>query len=269
MNKLKDKVAVITGGSGGLGSAMVKALAEAGAKVAVLGRKLENSEQVVREIEKSGGQGLAVVGDVMSLDSLKEAHQRVLDELGPTDILVNGAGGNKPKATAAPGTSFFELEPGAVQEVMALNFHGTFLTCQVFAKDMVETGSGSIINISSMAAVRPLTRVVAYAAAKAAVDNFTQWLSVYMAHNHSRDIRVNAIAPGFFLTEQNHYLLIDAESGGMTERGQKIIDHTPMGRLGAPDDLLGALLWLAGPESKFVTGIIVPVDGGFSAYGGV
>ncbi len=266
---LGDQTAVVTGGGGGLGSEMVRTLATAGAKVAVLTRRSETSRPVADAINTAGGRAMAVACDVTDKGALEQARASIENELGPVDILVNAAGGNRPLATSMPDRSFFELDEAAVREVLDLNFMGTFLACQVFGQAMAERGRGSVINISSMAALRPLTRVVAYGAAKAAVDNFTRWLAVHMAREHHPAIRVNAIAPGFFLTEQNRYLLTDHASGQMTPRGQSILDHTPAARLGNATDLAGVLLWLAGPSASFVTGTVIPVDGGFAAFGGV
>jgi NAD(P)-dependent dehydrogenase (short-subunit alcohol dehydrogenase family) len=193
----------------------------------------------------------------------------VIAEFGQVDILINGAGGNKPQATTNQDLKFFDLPADAFRWVFDLNMLGTILPTQVFAKMMAEQGSGIILNISSMNAFRPLTRIPAYSAAKAGVSNFTQWLAVHMAQEYSPAIRVNAIAPGFFLTEQNRFLLTDKETGELTARGQTIIQHTPMGRFGTPDDLVGTVLWLVSPASAFVTGIVVPIDGGFSAFSGV
>jgi NAD(P)-dependent dehydrogenase (short-subunit alcohol dehydrogenase family) len=207
---------------------------------------------------------------VLDESSLEAAAQQIMDRFGKVDVLLNGAGGNKPEATAMPGQrTFFDLPPEALQWVFNLNFMGTLLPTQVFGAQMAQQKAGVIINISSMAAFTPLTRVVAYAAAKASINNFTQWLAVYMAREHSPSIRVNAIAPGFFLGDQNRFLLVEKDSGELTPRGKQIIDHTPMGRFGEPDDLVGTLLWLASDASRFVTGVVVPVDGGFNAYSGV
>ncbi len=267
--KLQDKVAVVTGGSGGLGASMSATLAGAGARVAVLSRSLESAGPVATRIREAGGEALAVACDVTDVDALRSADERVTRELGPVDILVNGAGGNDPRATAGVDRSFFELEPDAIRHVFELNVLGTMLACQAFGRGMAERGSGVIVNISSMASERPLTRVVSYAAAKAAVNNFTRWLAVHMAQTYGPGIRVNALAPGFFLTQQNQYLMIDAESGELTERGSTVVGHTPMARLGKAADLASTLLWLVDPDSGFVTGAVVPVDGGFSAFGGV
>ena len=270
MTKLSNKIAVVTGGSGTLGSAMCKGLASAGATVIILARSENKAASLVDDIHSNGGHALALSTDVLDPDSLQTAAKTVIERYGRVDILVNGAGGNKAEATAVPGTrTFFDLPPDALQWVFNLNFTGTVLASQVFGQIMTQQEEGSIINISSMAAFTPLTRVMAYAAAKAAINNFTQWLSVYMATEHSPHIRVNAIAPGFFLAEQNRFLLIDKNTGNLTARGQQIIDHTPMARFGDPEDLVGTLLWLASQDSRFVTGIVVPVDGGFSAFGGV
>jgi len=207
--------------------------------------------------------------DVLQIDSLRNAADSILARFGKVDCLINGAGGNRPQATTGPDQKFFDLPADAMRWVFDLNILGTILPCQVFGRIMAERGSGVILNISSMNAFRPLTRIPAYSAAKAGLSNFTQWLAVHMAHECSPRIRVNAIAPGFFLTNQNRFLLQDRETGEWTARGKSIIAHTPMGRFGDPDDLLGAVLWLLSPASAFVTGTIVPIDGGFSAYSGV
>ncbi|MBO0780719.1 MAG: SDR family oxidoreductase [Ktedonobacteraceae bacterium] len=266
---LEGRTAVITGGSGVLGTAMAHGLARAGARVAVVSRRIEACQEVAEAIKAEGGKAIGVACDVTERASLEQALARITGAFGPLDILVNGAGGNQPKATVTPDLPFFELDSQAVENVFGLNFNGTLLTCQVFGRVMAERGRGCIVNIASMASLRPLTRVVAYGAAKAAVVNFTQWLAVHMAQEYGSALRVNAMAPGFFLTEQNRYLLTDAQTGGYTPRGQAILDHTPTGRLGVPDDLVGTLLWLISPAAEFVTGIVVPIDGGFSAFSGV
>ncbi len=266
---LQDAVAVLTGGGGVLCSTMSKALARSGVKVSVLDISLGAAQKVATDIRSGGGEAIAVQCDVLDKASIAAAAELVIARFGRVDILVNGAGGNKKEATTSPDLSFFNLPADAVQWVFNLNFLGTLLPSQVFGKIMVEQGEGVILNISSMNAFQPLTRIPAYSAAKAGVSNFTQWLAVHMAQEYSPKIRVNALAPGFFLTEQNRFLLTDAETGELTPRGQTIIDHTPMGAFGHPDDLLGALFWLLSPASKFVTGIVVPVDGGFSAFSGV
>jgi NAD(P)-dependent dehydrogenase (short-subunit alcohol dehydrogenase family) len=266
---LEGRTALVTGGSGVLGSAMAQGLATAGARVAILGRRVEACERVADEIKRAGGEALAVAGDVLDRSSLERAANAVCDRFGPLDILVNSAGGNQPRATTSAAQPFFDLGIDAVQQVFATNFTGLFLSCQVFGSAMAERGTGCIVNIASLSGLRPLTRIPAYSAAKAAVVNFTQWLAVHMAQEYGAQIRVNAIAPGFFLTEQNRYLLLDKDSREWTPRGTTIVAHTPMERLGSPDDLIGTLLWLAGPAAAFVTGVVVPVDGGFAAFGGV
>ena len=277
---LNGKVAVVTGGGGILCSVMAKSLAEAGAKVAILDLKEEAAKKVADEIVKAGGKAIGVAANVLDLERLKTAEATVRAELGACDILVNGAGGNNPKGTTskeylmpedlakkAEGvTTFFDLDPAGVGFVFNLNFLGTLLTTQVFAREMAEKGAGSIINISSMNAFTPLTKIPAYSGAKAAISNFTQWLAV---HFSKVNIRVNAIAPGFFLTEQNRTLLTNPD-GSLTARGNTILSHTPMGRFGTPDDLTGALLFLVDDSaSSFINGVVLPVDGAFSAFSGV
>jgi NAD(P)-dependent dehydrogenase (short-subunit alcohol dehydrogenase family) len=259
---------VITGATGVLCGAMAKALVGCGANVAILARSREKGEATFEGLS-GPGRAMVVVGDALKKETLRDAARAALDEFGRIDGLINGAGGNIPQATTRQDQSFFDLPEDAMRYVLDLNLLGTVLPCQVFGRQMAEQGEGVILNISSMSAVRPLTRVVGYSAAKAGVDNFTQWLAVHMAQNYSPRIRVNAVAPGFFVTEQNRNLLIDEKTGEPTERGRSIIAHTPMGRFGEPDDLIGATLWLLSPASDFVTGVVVPVDGGFSAFGGV
>ena len=266
---IQGQTAVITGGSGGLGSIMAFALAGAGARVAVISLHAASSAKVVETIRADGGEAIGIASDVMDRADLERAYTKVLDSFGHIDMLINGAGGNSPHATTSANTSFFDLDVHAIDSVLRLNFIGTLQSCQVFGRGMAERGQGCIVNVTSMNALRPLTRIPAYSAAKAAVANFTQWLAVHMAQEYSPHIRVNALAPGFFLTEQNRYLMVDAQSGALTPRGQTIIDHTPMGRLGAPEDLLGTLLWLVSPASAFVTGVVIPIDGGFSSFSGV
>lgn len=269
MFSLENRVALVTGGTGVLGSAMAQGLSAAGARVVVLGRRAETGERVAGEIRSTGGEALAVAADVLDRAELERAATQIHERFGPVNILVNAAGGNQPGATTNEAHPFFDLDLGAVQEVFATNFTGLFQCCQVFGRDMAEHGSGCIVNIASMSGMRPLTRVPAYSAAKAAVANFTQWLAAHVAQEYSPQIRVNAIAPGFFLTEQNRYLLTHQDTGTWTPRGATIVAHTPMGRLGTPDDLIGTLLWLTSTAASFVTGVVVPVDGGFSAFGGV
>jgi NAD(P)-dependent dehydrogenase (short-subunit alcohol dehydrogenase family) len=266
---LEGQTALVTGGSGALGSAMARALAQAGASVAIMGRRAEPCERLAEHIRAAGGQALGVACDVLDRAALERAAEEIAKALGPVDILVNTAGGNHPQATTTSERPFFALESEIVAQVLGANFTGTWQTCQVFGRAMVERGQGSIVTIASMSGIRPLTRVPAYSAAKAAVINLTQWLAVHMAQEYSPRIRVNALAPGFFLTEQNRYLMVDAQSGAPTPRMQTILAHTPLGRLGAADDLVGALLWLVSPAAAFVTGQVIAVDGGFSAFGGV
>ncbi len=266
---LQGVTAVITGGSGALGSTMARGLASAGARVAIISLRAETGTRVVEAIRAEGGQAISIASSVNDDAALERAVEQVTSTFGPVDILVNAAGGNNPLATTNDTRSFFDLGTDAANAVFNLNAMGTIQSCRAFGRSMAERKQGNIINITSMSALRPLTRIPAYSAAKAAVTNFTQWLAVYMAQEYSPNIRVNSIAPGFFLTEQNRFLLTDAQNGELTERGHTIIDHTPMARLGTPDDLVGTLLWLASPASAFVTGIVVPVDGGFSSFGGV
>ncbi|HXG68887.1 MAG TPA: SDR family oxidoreductase [Blastocatellia bacterium] len=271
LTKLYDftgRSVVITGGTGVLCRAMAKALVGCGASVAILARSRDKGEALVAEMA-GPGRATVVQGDVLQTDTLREAEQRVVAEFGRLDCLINGAGGNYAPAITRPDRSFFDLPEEALRYVFDLNMLGTMLPCQIFGRRMAEQGEGVILNVSSMSAFRTLTRVPGYAAAKAAINNFTQWLAVYFAQEYSPRIRVNAVAPGFFITEQNRRLLTDPETGELTERGKSIIAHTPMGRFGEPEDLLGAVLWLLSPASAFVTGTVVPVDGGFLAFGGV
>jgi NAD(P)-dependent dehydrogenase (short-subunit alcohol dehydrogenase family) len=265
---ISGKTAVVTGGAGVLCAAMCRALAAAGAKVAVLDLNAEAAKALAADIRSSGADAIGVACNVLDKASIEAAAQAILAQFGRVNILVNGAGGNKPQATTNPEQSFFDLPADALRWVFDLNLMGTILPSQVFGKLMARQKQGVILNISSMNAFRPLTRIAAYSAAKAGVSNFTQWLAVHMAQEYSPEIRVNAIAPGFFVSEQNRRLLFN-EDGSLTSRGQSIINHTPMGRFGAPDDLLGAVFWLLSPASAFVTGIVLPVDGGFSAFSGV
>ncbi len=266
---LADKVAAVTGGGGVLCGAMSRALARAGAKVAVLDLNEAAARRVADDVAAAGGEAISVRCDVLDKASIEAAAQEVMGAFGQVDILINGAGGNKREATTRPDLPFFDLPADAVQWVFNLNFIGTLLPSQVLGRLMAEQGHGAILNVSSMNALRPLTRIPAYSAAKAAVSNFTQWLAVHLAQEYSPRIRVNALAPGFFLTEQNRFLLTDEATGELTPRGKTIIEHTPMGRFGDPEDLLGTMLWLLSPGAQFVTGIVVPVDGGFSAFSGV
>lgn len=276
--ELEDKVVVVTGGGGVLCSTLAEALARQGAKLAILDLNLDAAQAVAAKIKEKGGKAIGLKANVLEKDSLQLAHREINKTLGPCDILINGAGGNHPKGTTSKThlfeedleagkelKTFFDLDYDSIQFVFNLNFLGTLLPTQIFAKDMIGRKGCSVINISSMNAFTPLTKIPAYSGAKAAVSNFTQWLAV---HFSKVNIRVNALAPGFFLTEQNRNLLTD-ENGELTERGNIIIDHTPMGRFGEPEDLEGTLLWLCSNGSKFVTGIVIPVDGGFSSFSGV
>jgi len=261
-------VVVITGGGGVLCACIAEGLAREGARIVLLDIAEEKARRTLQRVQMAGSEGIALKTDVLSKKDLEQAAQITIDRFGRVDFLINGAGGNHPKATTSAELTFFDLPEDGVRFVFDLNFFGTFLASQVFGKLMVERQRGVILNIASMASFRPLTRTPAYSAAKAAVANFTQWLAVYIAQEYSPNIRVVAIAPGFFLTEQNRFLLLD-EQGELTERGRRIIDHTPMKRFGTPEDLLGAVKWLLSDEAAFVTGIVIPVDGGFSAFAGV
>jgi NAD(P)-dependent dehydrogenase (short-subunit alcohol dehydrogenase family) len=269
MYDFSGQTIVITGGTGTLGGEIACALVGCGANVAILDRNLDPAQHILELMEPKANQAVAVRADVLNVESLKEASKVILDKFGAVHSLVNAAGGNNPRATTTKDLSFFDLPPDALRWVFDLNILGTMLPCQVFGKAMAEKGDGVILNVSSMNAFRPLTRIPAYSAAKAGVSNFTQWLAVHMAQVYSPRIRVNAIAPGFFLTNQNRFLLTDEKTGEPTPRGKSIIDHTPMARFGQAEDLFGAILWLLSPASAFVTGIVVPIDGGFSAYSGV
>lgn len=275
---LTDKVVVITGGAGVLGSSFSRACAQAGAKVVILGRSLEKALKLKDEIAASGYTALAVSADVLNKESIEKAKEIVNQVFGPVDILINAAGGNDLKATTKDeyfneetvlkneDMHFFNMDLNGFDYVFGLNFQGTLIPSQVFMKDMIGKEGCSVLNISSMSSYNPLTKVAAYSAAKAAINNFTQWMAVHFAQ---AGIRVNAMAPGFFVTEQNKNLLVNAD-GTLTPRSHKIIEATPMKRFGEPDELVGTLLYLIDPkQSKFVTGIVVPVDGGFSSYSGV
>jgi NAD(P)-dependent dehydrogenase (short-subunit alcohol dehydrogenase family) len=261
----------VTGGGGVLGGDMARALYECGANVAILDYNLAGAQKMVDQIKAGphAGDALAVQCNVLQTESVLLAVEATLARFGKIDGLINAAGGNQPDATTSAEKSFFDLPPQALCWVFELNLMGTIIPSQIVGRHMAGRKQGVILNVSSMNAFRPLTRIAAYSAAKAGVSNFTQWLAVHMAQEYSPAIRVNAIAPGFFLTEQNRFLMTDKETGQLSPRGQKIIDHTPMGRFGQPEDLIGTVLWLLSPASAFVTGIIVPVDGGFSAYSGV
>ncbi len=267
---LRGKCAVVTGGGGGLGSALARGLSQAGAKVVVTGVSEGRASAAAEALRETGGEAMAVSMDVFNHSSIVNACQQINEAYGAIDILVNCVGGNVAEATTSDERRFFDLPESELRKVVDLNLIGGVIApCQVFGEAMSkQEDGGAIINISSMAAQLPLTRVVGYSAAKGAVDNFTKWLAVHFAQEYSPKLRVNAVAPGFFLTDQNRFLLT-TEDGGLTDRGNKIVSQTPMGSFGEPEDLIGAVVWLASPSARFVTGIIVPVDGGFSAYSGV
>ncbi len=268
MTNLKNKVAIITGGAGALGGAMAVGLAKQGVKVAILGRTEATVAEKVSDVKKAGGNALGLVADVLNQAQLEAAKQKVLKEWGKIDILVNAAGGNMKGATIMPEDSFFDMNMDDFDAVTKLNLKGTVLPTIVFGKQMAKQGDGNVINISSMAAQQALTRVVGYSTSKASIDIFTKWLAVEMAQKHSEKIRVNAIAPGFFIGEQNRRLLLN-EDGSLTARGNTIVANTPMKRFGEAEELLSTLYWLCDDGSSFITGIVVPVDGGFSAFSGV
>jgi len=269
MYDFTGRTVAITGGAGILGSEIAFALAGCGAQVAILDVNPEAGKAAIERMGEHGKRVSVFQCDVLNRDSVAQSAEEVAHRLGKLDCLVNGAGGNKPQATTSAELKFFDLPADALRWVFELNILGTILPSQAFGKMMAAQGYGTILNISSMNSFRPLTRIPAYSAAKAAVSNFTQWLAVHMAQEYSPRIRVNAVAPGFFLTNQNRFLLLDKETGELTARGKAIIGHTPMARFGEPHDLFGSVLWLLSPASEFVTGVVVPVDGGFSAFSGV
>ncbi|HZL10223.1 MAG TPA: SDR family oxidoreductase [Prolixibacteraceae bacterium] len=277
-NDLKGKVCVITGGAGVIGSAMVKAMASVGVKVAIADINKAVADKVASEISKEfNAQVIGVEANVLDKESLVKAKAEINEKLGPIDILINGAGGNHPTATTKMEQmdensidhledTFYGLQLDGFDKVFALNFKGTVLPSMVFTTDMLKNKKGVVLNVSSMNSYKPLTKIPAYSAAKSSINNFTQWLSVHLA---KVGIRVNAIAPGFFITDQNRFLVLDKETGNFSARGQKIVNNTPMGKFGEPEDLQGTTLFLLSDISSFVTGIVVPVDGGYSAFGGV
>lgn len=262
------KTAIVTGGTGVLGSEMTRGLAQAGAKTVIIGRNQANGEKLQDELTAAGGNALFVQADVLDREQLVKAKQIILEKFGSIDILVNAAGGNMAGAVITPQQTFFDLDMDQFAKVVDLNLTGTVLPTQVFCDDMTKRGNGVIINIASMASYRPITRVVGYAAAKSAVKNFTEWLAIEMAKKFGEGVRVNGIAPGFFITEQNRSLLTKSD-GSYTERGADAIRSTPFGRFGKPDELVGTLLWLCSDASRFVTGVTIPVDGGFNVFCGV
>lgn len=268
MFNLSGKVAILTGGAGVLGSAMAMGLVKAGAKVGILSRTASKVQQAVDTLNAAGGEAMALVADVLNEDQLIDARNKLMKKWGRIDILINAAGGNMKGATIMPDQDIFNLSMDDFTKVTDLNLKGTVLPTMVFGKVMATQKKGCIINISSMAAQQAITRVVGYSASKAAVDNFTKWMAVEMAHKFGEGIRVNAIAPGFFIAEQNRRLLTN-EDGSLTARGQTIVGETPIKRFGKPEELVSTLIWLSSDASSFITGIIVPVDGGFSAFSGV
>ena len=269
MYDFTGKTVAITGGAGILGSEMAGTLAGCGARVAILDVNEEAGNALIERMGERGKQFTFFKFNALDRDNVFQVAQDVIKSMGKLDCLINGAGGNKPQATTSADLKFFDLPTDALRWVFDLNVLGTILPCQAFGKIMADQGYGTILNISSMNAFRPLTRIPAYSAAKAAVSNFTQWLAVHMAQEYSPKIRVNAIAPGFFLTNQNRFLLTDKDTGDWTARGKTIVGHTPIGRLGESQDLFGCVLWLLSPASEFVTGVVIPIDGGFSAFTGV
>lgn len=266
---VQGKNVVLTGGAGVLGSMMAQDLAACGATVGIADYDCERATKVADEINAAGNSAFAIQMNVLEKSQVQKGFDIALEKMGSVDVLINAAGGNKKEATATDDMPFFDMPADALRWVFDLNLVGTILPSQVFGKHMVERDSGNILNVSSMSAYRPMTKVAAYSAAKAAISNFTCWLAVHMCKNYSTNIRVNAIAPGFFLTEQNRYLLTEEGTGELSARGKTIIDHTPMGRFGDPEDLCGTVRWLLSEASKFVTGTVIPVDGGFNAFSGV
>jgi len=265
---IENQVAVVTGGTGVLGGAMARGLAQAGARVAILGRRRDKAEQVVREIADAGGKALAVPADVLDKPQLETAREQVLAAWGRIDILLNAAGGTTPEATIMPDKTIFDMPLDPMRYVIELNLIGTLLPSQVFGEVMAHQRQGCIVNISSMNAQRAFTRSVAYGAGKAALDNFTKFMAIELATKFGEGLRVNAIAPGFFVGEQNRALLLNPDDT-LTARGKKIIEHTPAGRFGDPQDLIGALIWLCSPGARFVNGTVIMVDGGVNAFSGI
>lgn len=265
---LAGKTAVVTGGAGVLGSVICRELAKNGVKVAVLGRAGDKAQKLADEIIRDGGVAIAYNADVLDKAALIEAREFVRSHFSNIDILINGAGGNKKEATTSEEISFFDIDIEALKWVFDLNVIGAVLTTQVFGELFANTGKGCVINISSMAAFHPLTKTIAYSGAKAAVTNFTEWMAVHFNQNYSTEIRVNAVAPGFLLTNQNRFLMLD-EEGNLTERGKKVLDKTPMKRFGKPEEIAEPILWLCSDAASFVNGTTIPIDGGFSAYWGI
>ena len=266
--RLDGKVAIVTGGGGALGGAMAEGLSGQGAKIALLGRSEESLRKQASRIVRMGGEAIITPGDVLKREDLIKAQNEIYGKWGSIDVLVNAAGGNLSGATIMPEQNFFDLSIDAFEDVTSLNLTGTVLPCQVFGETMKTQGKGSIINISSLTASVPFTRVVGYSAAKSAIDNFTKWLATEMAFKFGEGIRVNAIAPGVFIGDQNRTLLLN-EDGSLTDRGQAIVNRTPMKRFGIPEELISTAIYLSSDASNFVTGAIIPVDGGFLAFAGI
>jgi len=264
---LTGKTAVVTGGYGVIGGTLATGLAAAGARVAILGRSKDAAESKTAELRRGGADALSIVGDVLDERAMRDASAALIAAWGPPDILVNAAGGNVARARN-DGRSIFEVPLDAFDEALRLNLHGTVIPTHVFAETMADRGSGSIVNISSMAALQALSGVLGYSVAKAGIDNYTRWMAVELARKHGDGIRVNAIAPGFFLSTQNRAVLV-RDDGSPTPRARTIVDRTPMGRFGRPEELIGAVQWLASDAASFVTGVVIPIDGGFSAFSGV
>jgi len=266
---LRGKVAVVTGGGGAICGAIAQALGHAGVSVAVWDIAPDAARRVAQIIAAAGGAASAVECDATARDSVKAATAATLSKFGTIDILINGAGGSRKEATTSEELSFYDIDPDAIERVFDLNYMSAVLTCQTVGPIFAEKGRGALLNIASIAGLTPVTRALAYSNAKAAMINFTQWLAVHMAKEYSPAIRVNAIAPGFVLTEQNRFLLVDEKTGAPTARGNRIIDQVPMGRYGDPHEVVGGALWLVSEAASFVTGAVVPVDGGYTAYSGV
>jgi NAD(P)-dependent dehydrogenase (short-subunit alcohol dehydrogenase family) len=269
MFSVQGKVIMITGGGGILCGMMARELAKIGAKIGVLDIRPDAAQQVADEIVAAGGEAIAIPADVLKKDQVARSLELVLAKWGRVDALINGAGGNQKEATTAPDLSFFDIPEEAFRWVFDTNFIGMMLCCQVYAQYMAERGEGDIINIASVNSIRPLTKIPAYSAGKAAVKNFTEWLAVHMSQNYSPTIRINAIAPGFYITNQSRFLLMDAKTGQPTPRGKSVLDHTPMARFGVPEELMSTILYLLSPASSFVHGATILVDGGFTAFSGV
>lgn len=265
---LKGKVIVVTGATGVLGKSFISAIANAGGKLVIIGRNEEKAKERVAELEKAGAEAMYIIGDVLNEESMINARKQILDQWGTIDGLVNAAGGNIPGATIGPDQNLFDSKVGDTQKAVELNLFGTVIPTHVFGKVIAEKGKGSIVNISSLAAQRPLTRVLGYTIAKNAIEGYTKWMSVELAQRYGDKVRVNAIAPGVFLTEQNRTLLTNPD-GTYTDRAQKFVNHTPFGRLGNPDELMGTLVFLLSDASAFINGETIVVDGGFNAYSGV